>query len=153
VAEEIGVGIMSDSRNIEIDFDVHKRIEMARESFSETPNDVLRRLLEIGGPAKPAMPPPSDGGGRSWSGKGLVLPHGTQVRMEYNGRTHSGAIVDGQWEVEGGTYGSPSAAAVGVARKKTGEKVAALDGWIYWFAKTPGSTRWANISEMRQKVA
>ena len=28
--------------------------------------------------------------GRPWSGQGIALPHGTQLRMEYNGKTHSG---------------------------------------------------------------
>src|ERR1019366_1299341 len=90
-----------DLRTIEIDFDLHKRIETARESFSETPNDVLKRLLKIGQATKPPETE-SPGGGRPWSGKGVVLPHGTQLRMEYNGRSHSGEIVDGQWHVEGG---------------------------------------------------
>jgi hypothetical protein len=88
-----------------------------------------------------------------WSGKGVVLPHGTQVRMEYNGRSHSGEIMDGQWHVEGGVYGSPSAAAVGVARNKAGDPISSLDGWIYWSAQFPGSSKWLPISSLRKKAA
>src|SRR5690348_4983985 len=117
IASLLGKTEMSDQlrTTIEIDFDVHKAIEMARQSFSETPNDVLRRLLKIGQGAGslPETGPPR-GSGRPWSGKGVVLPHGTRLRMEYNGRSHSGEIIDGQWHVESGVYGSPSAAAVGV---------------------------------------
>jgi SeqA protein N-terminal domain len=141
-----------DLRTIEIDFDLHKRIETARESFSETPNDVLKRLLKMGQPTKPLeTTPPGDG--RPWSGKGVVLPHGTQLRMEYNGRSHSGEIVDGQWHVEGGIYGSPSAAAVGVAKNKSGAPISSLDGWLYWSAQMPNSSRWVPISALRKKAA
>ena len=38
---------MSEIATIEIDFDIHKRIEMERQSFTESPNDVLRRLLGL----------------------------------------------------------------------------------------------------------
>jgi hypothetical protein len=38
---------MSATRSIEIDFDVHKLIEQERVSFSDTPNETLRRLLGI----------------------------------------------------------------------------------------------------------
>jgi len=144
---------MSETRSIEIDFDVHKRIETARESFSESPNDVLRRLLEIGGSSKPLMSSPPRNAGRPWSGKGVLLPPGTQVRMEYNGRTYSGEILDGQWHVEGGVYGSPSAAAVGVAKKKSGEPVTSLDGWLYWSARLPGTANWVPMISMRKKAA
>ena len=40
-----GVEEKTTCRKIDIDFDVHKCIESARRSFEETPNDVLRRLL------------------------------------------------------------------------------------------------------------
>jgi hypothetical protein len=48
---------MADLQTIEIDFDVHKRIELERTSFTETPNAVLRRLLSIDG-CQPATEPP-----------------------------------------------------------------------------------------------
>jgi hypothetical protein len=73
--------------------------------------------------------------------------------MEYNGRSHSGEIMDGQWHVEGGVYGSPSAAAVGVARNKAGDPISSLDGWIYWSAQFPGSSKWLPISSLRKKAA
>ena len=145
---------MSDATrtSIEIDFDVHKTIEMARQSFSETQNDVLRRLLKIGQATRPPGLPPQKDDGRPWAGKGVVLPHGTQLRMEYNGRGHSGEIVDGQWQVEGGVYGSPSAAAVGVAKNKAGGPVSSLDGWLYWSAQFPGSSKWVPILSLRKKA-
>ncbi len=145
---------MSDAlrATIEIDFDVHKTIEMARQSFSETQNEVLRRLLKIGQATKSPEIPPHGDDGRPWAGKGVVLPHGTRLKMEYNGRGHSGEIIDGQWHVEGGVYGSPSAAAVGVAKNKAGEPITSLDGWLYWSVQFPGSAKWVPILSLRKKA-
>ncbi|MGF1610372.1 MAG: hypothetical protein ACFCUQ_13310 [Kiloniellales bacterium] len=146
---------MDQFRNIEIDFDVHKRIEMDRRSFGEAPNAVLRRLLGIDkeGPKNGEAPVPvAEGpGGRPWSGKGVSLPHGTNVRMEYNGRVHTGRIEDGRWTVEGKAFSSPSAAAGGVATTKSG-KHPSLDGWIYWQVRLPGEHDWVALAELRRRA-
>lgn len=139
---------MVEFRSVEIDFDVHKRIELARESFSETPNAVLRRLLGIDVSQSAPRPPRVDAR-RAWSGKGVLLPHGTRIRMDYNGRTHEGEIADGSWLVEGERFTSPSAAAGGVARTKDGLRTN-LDGWLYWRALLPGKEVWLRLSEMRE---
>jgi hypothetical protein len=133
-------------QTIEIDFDVHKRIEMERRGFDEPPNAALRRLLGLNGTAAPPAPP----GGRPWRGKrrGLldyvILEHGTALRMSYNGRQHTGQIVDGEWLVEERRYKSPSAAACGVARTKEGRRTS-LDGWRYWEFRRPGKTNWQRL--------
>ncbi len=137
---------MTDLRTIEIDFDVHKRIELERNSFSETPNEVLRRLLKING--RTNNRDQSDIAGRSWSGKRVTLPHGTQLKMEYNGRSYAGTIEDGEWVVEGKRFRSPSAAAGGIAITKDG-KHTKLDGWMYWRAKRPGDAHWISINKLR----
>ena len=139
---------MTEFRSVDIDFDVNKRIELARESFAETPNAVLRRLLGID-TAQPVHSVTGVGVMRAWSGKGVLLPHGTRVRMDYNGRTHEGEVVDGSWLVEGERYSSPSAAAGGTARTKGGKRTN-LDGWIYWWALLPGEETWVKLSEMRR---
>ena len=138
---------MAEFRSVDIDFDVHKRIELARESFAETPNAVLRRLLGIDA-ARPVQSVIGVGVMRAWSGKGVLLHHGTRVRMDYNGRTHEGEIFDGSWLVEGERYSSPSAAAGRTARTKGGKRTN-LDGWIYWWALMPGEETWVKLSEMR----
>lgn len=126
---------MTETKTIEIDFDVHKRIEAERKSFADPPNAALRRLLGLDLPATPTMRPSSPGK-RSWSGKGVTLPHGTKLYMEYNGRAHNGVIDDGEWLVEGKRFNSPSAAAGGVALTKKGTHPS-LDGWEYWFVQRP----------------
>lgn len=147
---------MGQLRSIEIDFDVHKCIEVARTSFAETPNQVLRRLLQIDtdGASKPPSGRSSNGGSRgarAWSGKGVTLPHGTELRMEYNGRNFSGVIDDGRWSIEGKFFSSPSAAASGVAITRAGQHPS-LDGWIYWQVKLPGEHRWVGMAELRKKA-
>lgn len=139
---------MPDLRTIEIDFDVHKIIELERNSFSETPNEVLRRLLKVSGKRSSSQPQKAMIG-RPWSGKGVTLPHGTELRMDYNGRQYTGTIDNGEWVVEGQRFKSPSAAAGGVAVTKSG-KHTNLDGWNYWEAKRPGDTDWVAIKEMRR---
>ena len=139
---------MADFRTIEIDFDIHKLVERERQNFSETPNTVLRRLLQL--PARHAGPPVKKNGasGRAWSGEGVTLPHGTAVRMRYNRRQHEGEIVDGKWVIDGKGYDTPSGAASDVAVTKRGKKTR-LDGWIYWEAKVPGDTTWMPIKGLR----
>jgi hypothetical protein len=143
---------MSDYRTIEIDLDVHRQIEGARVNFSQTPNEILRELLGLAKATKPngGAKHHRDVGNRPWSGKGVTLPHGTELRMEYNGRVHEGVIEDGKWRVEGALYESPSAAAGSVARTKSG-KTTSLDGWIYWQAKRPGEPDWVGIASMRRQ--
>jgi len=142
-------------RQIEIDFDVHKLIEAERTSFSESANDVLRRLLGLGAPApnKAAkIIAEYAEGQRSWTGKSVNLPAGTQLRMDYNGQTLTGAIADGKWVVEDREFTSPSAAASELCRTKAGKKTQ-LDGWKYWEAKRPGDDRWTPIANLRPEMA
>ena len=137
---------MNEMRTIDIDFEVHKRIEMERMSFAETPNAVLRRLLHINGATSVAPVAPSSG--RPWASKGVTLPHGTELRMEYNGHVYTGRIDNGRWLIEGKEFKSPSAAASGVALTKNGRHTS-LDGWIYWQVKRPGDTNWIAINQLR----
>lgn len=142
---------MPDMRTIDIDFDVHQKIELARTGFEETPNEVLRRLLGIAPRQEPSPTGRSVAApdGRPWSGKGVVLPHGTELKMEYNGKVYTGRIEQGEWLVEGVRANTPSDAACSVATTKDGAKPN-LNGWIYWRAKLPGDRVWRPINSMRR---
>ena len=142
---------MEDTRSIEIDFEVSKKIETERTSFSETPNEILRRLIGLS-PAQTdsAQITKAAPTGSSWHGKGVTLQDATMLRMNYNGRKYEGVIADGKWLVEGKYYSSPSAAAGAVGLTKDGNRTN-LDGWLYWEARLPGSSRWINIRSMREK--
>ncbi len=135
---------MSQFRTIEIDFDVHKRIELERTNFGESPNEVLRRILGI---TQNSEIKNHENPRKSWSSDGVTLPHGTELRMTYNGIEYSGAINDGAWLVEGEEYNSPSGAAGAVARTKQG-KPTPLNGWKYWFVKKPGASNWSALWDL-----
>ena len=135
---------MTDFQHIEIDFEVHKKIEQERTGFDESANTVLRRLLGIAN----SSPVASHTAIRAWSGKGVTLPHGTKVKMDYNGRTHSGMIKNGQWVVEGFIGSNPSPAASAVGLTKSGRRTQ-LDGWKYWFVQLPEEDRWVSLSSLR----
>ena len=137
------------TKQIDIDFDVHKAIEIERKTFDESPNEALRRLLGL----QPNIKKSTQeivAQGKSWSSKGVTLPHGTKLRMEYNGTEHEATILDGKWHCGGGSHAGPSPAAAGVATTRDGTKPS-LNGWIYWVAKLPGSNRWIPISTMRKR--
>ena len=136
---------MREMRTIEIDFDVHKAIELERTSFSESENEVLRRLLKLG--AASVATPSAETGGLPWTRKGVTLPHGTKLRMQYNGRQYNGAVENGQWVVEGERFSTPSGAASRVAVTKNGNHTS-LDGWAYWYVKRPGDTDWIEIRKL-----
>ncbi len=145
---------MASMRSIEIDFDIHRRIEAERRNFSETPNTVLRRLLGLGESDEPAQERPSSAGtlaNGAWTGKGVTLPAETQLRMEYRGQQHFGVIEDASWVVDGKKYNSPSAAAGGTARTKAGTRPS-LDGWKYWLVKRPGDEGWVSLGALRKLV-
>ncbi|MDE0050056.1 MAG: hypothetical protein OXO52_09750 [Rhodospirillales bacterium] len=137
---------MTKYRSIEVDFEIHQMIEMERRSFSETPNVALRRLLKLDESSSAA--PTNSSEGTPWSGKGVSLPHGTEVRMEYNSRQYTGQIDFGEWVVEGQRFRTPSAAASRVAVTKDG-KHTQLDGWNYWYVKRPGDTDWIALKQLR----
>jgi hypothetical protein len=135
-------------RLIEVDFDIHRLIELERRGFEETENAVLRRLLKLGEPAAPKLQQAKPM--RGWTKGGLTLPHGTELRMEYNGLLHLGRIVDGAWEVEGHRETSPSGAANAVARSKEGGPVN-INGKSYWQVRRPGETGWTPYAALRKK--
>jgi hypothetical protein len=139
---------MPEKARIEIDPEVRRRIEMERQSSDDTPNDVLRRLLGL----EPVDDRRGMARGRAWAKSGVALPHGTPLRMTYNGRQYRAAIDDGEWLAEGQRYRSPSGAARGVARTMRGARPS-LDGWAYWEARLPGTDRWVPIGELRVQAA
>lgn len=135
---------MTETKTVEIDLDVHKLIEGERRGFSETANDVLRRLLGIDPPPRPGLGPE----GRPWSKGGVTLPHGTRLRMTHNDREYTGVIDDGRWFVEGRYFDSPTGATA-AATKRDGSP-AHVDGWNYWKVMRPGERGWVVIDRLRR---
>ena len=142
-------------RPIEIDLDVYRYIEQHRTSFSQVPNDIIRALFGLSsagaetdaenGAEAPAASQPIKG---DWCWKGVTLPAGSELRMTYNGRTHTGVVSGGAWQIGGATYSSPSAAADALARSRDGNRVS-LNGWRLWEALKPGSRKWVLLDNLR----
>ena len=136
-------------RTIEVDFDVHKLIEMERRGFDDPPNAALRRLLGLADPqASQTLARPDNDG---WRGEGVHLPTGTQLRMIYSGHTYVASIDGARWVSDGETFNSPSGAASGLSRTKSGKRTR-LDGWNYWEAKQPGADDWIKLSVLRRRA-
>ena len=147
-------------RTIEIDFEVHKAIELERRSFDEVPNTALRRLLgiapaeaeETAEPTTPAAPPPA---GRPWVGKGhstgLTLPHGSELQMDYNGQRFTGRVDSGALVFEGRSFTSPSGAADDLCRTKDGRKTS-LNGKELISVRVPGETDWVLLKTLERRM-
>lgn len=140
-------------RPIDIDIEVHRHIEQHRTSFGQTPNDILRELFGLpvsaargaGRAGEDGEQPPVTG---DWSWKGVTLPSGTELRMTYNGRTHTGVVSGGAWQIAGATYTSPSSAADALARSRDGKRVS-LNGWALWEARKPNTGTWIRLDDLR----
>lgn len=141
---------MGGMRTVAVDFDVWKLIQMERRSFDEPDHLALRRLLKLGPPPEEPLAPQPDAVPRDWSKGGVTLPHGTEIRMEYNGILHTGRIVDGAWEVEGHRAKSASGAAQAVARSKDGQPVN-INGKAYWQVRRPGEADWTSYADLRRR--
>lgn len=136
-------------RQIDIDFDIHRLIQLERRGFDEPDHVALRRLLKLGPPAEDESQP-RERSMRPWSKGGVTLPHGTELRVEYNGLLHLGRISDGFWEVEGHREKSPSGAASAVARTRDGAPVN-INGKAYWQIRRPGDADWTASGDLKRK--
>ena len=144
---------MNKLQTIEIDFDIHQMIELERRGFDEPQYLALRRLLKLPDPKddQESQETTSEATiGRAWSGKGVELPHGTKLRMEYNGRIFRGQIDNGEWVIEDNKSKSPSDAAGSVARTKDGKRPS-LNGWNYWEVKRPTDKNWRALNNLRSR--
>lgn len=146
-ASTSGDDCMAKFPTIEIDPELYRLIETNRLTAAEAPNDVLRRLLQMGPAAETADG--DSGSAGAWSGSGVTLPDGTQLRMLHNQQTNYGEIRAGAWWVDNTRYDTPSGAASAVARNKQGE-ITKLDGWRYWHVKKPGERTWTPLAELRE---
>ena len=144
---------MEQLHKIDIDWDIHKRIEAERRSFDEAPYIALRRLLQLP-QLKPATAPETRaiGTGIPWTDDGVMVPHGSLARMEYSrgSQVYEGQFLNGKLVVNGQSFDSLSAAANALAVTKDGKKTS-LNGWNYWKAKFPGETKWRSLNDMRSR--
>lgn len=137
---------------IEIDWEIHQKIEAARRSFVEPPYVALRRLLGLPEPEpSPTQPAPEAiGAGAPWVEANVTVPHGSAARMEYDRgkQVFEGQFLNGRLVVNGQSFKTLSAAATALAVTKNGDRTN-LNGWNYWQARFPGETNWRLLRDMR----
>jgi len=148
-----------ETKTIAVDFDVHKKIEAERRGFDEPENAALRRLLGLPEPPADIAPAPKNGSimqgisailEGAWCGKGVELPIGTELRLDYPGVVVGGEIKNGRWHVGGETFDSPSSAACYVVSKVRGREMS-VNGWLYWSVKRPTDSAWIPLDSLRNK--
>jgi len=133
------------TREIEIDFDIHKLIETNRLGFEESANDVLRRLLGLEVQSKAKTVSSEGVATKIWRKGAVALPSGTKLKMEHNGESYFAEIVNGDWIDEfGEKHRSASGAANALARKNS---QTTLNGKIYWYINLPGDSAWIRYDE------
>ena len=101
----------------------------------------LRQVVRV------AEPPPVRGevplSPGAWTGKGVVLPEGTDLRTTHKGQTHEARVERGAIVYDGRPYRSPSAAGSAV----TGTSI---NGWIFWDVRLPGEAAWQRLDALRR---
>jgi hypothetical protein len=138
---------MKKMAKIEIDLEIYKLIENERRSFTETPNEILRRLLGLMAPKSSRGSSAHVSGNGAWMGQGVTLPEMTEIRMEYRGESYTGLIERGLWVVNGEEHSGPSTAAGRTVWTKSGTHPS-LNGWIYWQVRRPGKN-WVSLDSLR----
>lgn len=78
----------------------------------------------------------------SWTGKGVTLPAGTELRGQHRGNEKTARVADGQIVFEGRGYASPSAAGNAATGRST-------NGWTFWEVKRPGDAGWLLLTVLR----
>lgn len=135
-------------RTIQITDETYARLQQRAKAFEDTPEDVIRRLLDPGGEgtwATPASHTQSSSGADLVSHVGRV-PHGSELRARYKGKEYNAVVQDGRVLWNGRTYTSLSSAAVGVINS-TGSTRGTENGWRFWEVLTPDSDSWRLATE------
>ena len=145
-----------ETTTIEIDLDIKKAIELGRESFKETPNVILRRLLNVENSqsnfiqktqTNESIPVEIDNEG--WEGDGAFLPNGTKCKLIYKSREYYAHIENQKWVVQGIKCKSPTNAATLACGLHQNSPV---NGWKKWYVKRPADTRYVHLNPLRNNM-
>jgi len=129
-------------KEIKIDLEVYKAIENLRRSFSESQNDILRRVFL--GKKTYDKQAQADRGGLQVR-DGVYLKAGTSLRhiAKRTGQRYDAVVEDGGIRFSGKLYHSPSHAAVAAAGNSR-------NGWIYWEYFDEETAQWSKLDNLRQ---
>lgn len=118
-----------DTKYVQVDLEVWKEIEKNRESFTQTPNDILRKIFMLTEASAKEKVVPAEGGS-SETVIGLsteygLLPDGMKLSRVYKGKEYNAQVVNGAIELEGIRFNSLSMAGVHVTKYN-------VNGWHFW---------------------
>jgi hypothetical protein len=143
-------------QSIMVDLDVHKTIEARRQSFEESPNAILRRILGLDKVEETRAideQAASDQAPDGWlfvdqEGRATLLPSGTELRAVYRGLTVSGPITGDAWEIGDRRFRLPPRA----VSASDSPGLDALDGWQRWEVRLPGAEAWHPLIALPEDV-
>lgn len=87
-----------------------------------------------------------------WRSKGVVLPDGTELHVDYSEVSASGRVVGGRLSFHGKVFRTPSAAVMSVVETARGSAVSAINGWKYLYARSPGEEKWKPLNKIREET-
>lgn len=129
---------------IQVDIDVYRHLESNRLTFSESHNEILRRILGFGDiPREETMP--SQQRKQGLVARGILIPNGLRLRKVFKGRLIEAEVKDDAIEYDGHSYTSPSKPAC-VA---TGTSV---NGWKFWEYFDETSASWQPLEALRSST-
>jgi hypothetical protein len=139
---------------IEIDLETYKLIESYRQSFNETLNDIIKRVLQsIIENEKIEMKKFSiinestnslNFKGLYW--KGCLLPNGLKLKSSYKGVLHTAEVYNGKILFNNEEYNSPSAAAIAATNGIS------INGWLFWEFLDSNSNSWKSLNSLRKNI-
>ena len=88
----------------------------------------------------PMKPAPASHG--SWTGKGVSLPAGTELRGQHRGVEKTARVEEGRIVCGGERFTTPSAAGMSATGRAT-------NGWTFWEVRRPGDNGWVVLSSLR----
>jgi hypothetical protein len=135
-------------RVIEVAEEVYRELQRRAEPFVDTPEDVIRRLLELDSQSAPTAPAQT-GEADLVSHAGRV-PHGAQLRATYKGREFTAEVLNGRVIWNGRAFDTLSSAAVGVIQS-TGTKRGTENGWRFWQVREHQSAEWKPATEYQRR--
>lgn len=112
--------------------EVSPAVAKALQETGKSADEVLREALGA------AVAP------EAWTGQGVTLPNGTQLRAWHAGRAWWAEIRDGKIVFKEEEFDSPSGAALRIAGRP-------MNGWEFWEAHIPGVRGWVLLGGLRPK--
>lgn len=132
---------------ITIDIEVYKLLENSRETFNESHNEILRRVLKIKENKDVSLNISKindfkfNHNDLVW--KGINLKDGLQLRKYLKGILHSAKIINGKIIYNGEDFSSPSAAGFAAAGNN-------VNGWVFWEYYNEEFKNWELLDNLRK---